>query len=64
MKYADIPIKELLDRLKYNPDTGELFWEENPKMKKNWNTKYSGKKISCVGSHGYICFNFTYNGKQ
>lgn len=43
-------------------ESGVLYWKYNPKRLGRWNSRYSNKPITCVGSHGYICFNLTYEG--
>jgi len=34
----------LLSRLKYDPETGKLYWLKFDRKNKSWNTKYSGKE--------------------
>ncbi|MDH0777534.1 HNH endonuclease [Delftia tsuruhatensis] len=54
--------EQLRELLRYEPDTGKLFWKERPvEMFKNkqshgaWNTKYSGSEaFTAVGNHGYL----------
>lgn len=53
----NIPYSELRDLFKYNPDTGELFWNKtvNSRAKK-------GKAIDNISPNGYI--QFQYKGKK
>lgn len=53
--------EQLRELLRYDPDTGKLFWlERHREMFKSkqshgaWNTKYSGKEaFTAIGNHGY-----------
>lgn len=49
MAHKDIDPLYVASRLSYNPETGDLFWTENPL---NW--KVQGKKAGCVDGQGYI----------
>lgn len=48
--------EELRQLLRYEPDTGKLFWRERqgvtPEIKR-WNTRYSGNEAGRVNGEGY-----------
>lgn len=63
MTKKDLPSPELLRKLlRYEPDTGKLFWKERPvdmfktiKSANSWNTRYSGKEaLAADNGHGYL----------
>lgn len=55
----------LLQLLRYDPETGKLFWRERPasmfalsqrddRMGRTWNTRYAHKEaLTAIGTHGY-----------
>ena len=58
---------ELRQLLRYEPDTGKLFWKERPpesfksdghngslSSSSAWNTRYAGKEAFTSKSHGYL----------
>ena len=53
--------EELRQLLRYEPETGKLYWKPRPaEMFKNkqshgtWNTRYAGKEaFTAIGNHGY-----------
>lgn len=53
--------EELRQLLRYEPETGKLYWKERPasmfKTKQShgtWNTRFAGKEaFTAVGTHGY-----------
>lgn len=53
--------EQLRELLRYEPDTGRLFWKERPReMFKSeqshaaWNTRYAGREaFTATGNHGY-----------
>lgn len=53
--------EELRQLLRYEPETGKLYWKERPasmfKTKQShgtWNTRFAGKEaFTAVGNHGY-----------
>lgn len=42
-----------LERLSYNPDTGELTWRHCVGMPRQWNTRLGGTIAGCVLTNGY-----------
>jgi len=64
MAKRPLPSPELLRQLlRYEPETGKLFWRERtPEMMKQpyqcaaWNRKYADKEaFTTIGTHGYRC---------
>ena len=68
-KYQDIPIELLQKLLRYDPDTGHLYWKERPVSMfedhggrytaewccKNFNNKHAGKRaLTSVSDSGYL----------
>lgn len=55
-----MPAKELPDpeylrqRLRYEPETGKLYWRECPSMPRCWNARYAGREAQGVHSDGYV----------
>ena len=57
---------EARDLLRYDPETGHLFWRERPAylfegkkrpasvLQAIWNTRYAGTKAGCMDGEGYI----------
>jgi hypothetical protein len=61
----EIPSPEMLRKmLRYEPETGKLFWKQSSDRKKEWNTRYSGKEaFTRPHRMGYLqgtIFNRTY----
>jgi hypothetical protein len=67
MAYRIIPDRETLTRLlRYEPETGLLFWRERPvemfiggkypakRRASSWNSRCAGKQIYCINKAGYI----------
>lgn len=49
------PIDYLHQRLRYEPDTGKLFWLDYEGMPQNWRVRYAGKEaFAIVHSSGYL----------
>ena len=49
-----LPIEYLRERLRYEPDTGRLFWLDYEDMSKSWRTRWAGKDaFTTVNSEGY-----------
>lgn len=55
-----LTIEEVRQLLRYDPDTGDLFWLPRPPAMfvsdaacKTWNTRFAGKKAFTASSHGY-----------
>lgn len=68
-KVEKLPSHEYLTkRLKYDPDSGGLFWnpvEERTPHDKSWNTRYSGNPVGFLKNNGYLVVNITdENGKK
>lgn len=55
MPTKDLPDPEYVrQRLRYEPETGEIFWKAHPDMPKQWNTRWSEKAaFTYVDNHGY-----------
>tara|TARA_R100000951_G_scaffold65450_1_gene55245 strand:+ start:385 stop:927 length:543 start_codon:yes stop_codon:yes gene_type:complete len=56
-----ISYQKAKELIKYDPETGDLFWLprnethiKRPSSLKTWNTRYSNKKITTVDSKGYL----------
>lgn len=55
--------EELRQLLRYEPETGKLYWKERPpemfpseRAGKSWNTRFAGKEaFTAIGTHGYRC---------
>jgi hypothetical protein len=53
--------EELRQLLRYEPETGKLFWRERgagftDRQRSAFNGTYAGKEaLACVGNHGYRC---------
>jgi hypothetical protein len=59
------PIDYLRQRLRYEPDTGKLYWRECDDMPKSWRTKYSGREaFTCVKNNGYRMGRIDYRAYQ
>lgn len=43
----------LRQRLRYEPETGKLFWLDHEGMSKQWHTKWAGKESFTADSYGY-----------
>lgn len=45
----------LRQRLRYDPDTGKLYWREYSNIRPGWNERYAGKEaFTYVCTHGYL----------
>ena len=51
----DLPSPELLRKLlRYEPETGKLFWLPRPEGPNNWNARYANKEaLTATNSNGY-----------
>ena len=51
----DLPSPELLRKLlRYEPDTGKLFWRHREGAPQRWNSRYVGKQaLATISSSGY-----------
>lgn len=38
------PVEYLRQRLRYEPETGKLYWRENPAASAKWNRRYAGRE--------------------
>ena len=63
MAKQDLPSPELLRKLlRYEPETGKLFWRVRDGVPKWWNTKYAGKEAFVHQNiNGYCCGNINNN---
>lgn len=62
----EVSIDMLRNLIRYEPDTGEMFWRERPSsmfkdgfysadtLARSWNSRYSGKKCGCGDTGGYL----------
>ena len=52
----DLPsIDYLHERLRYEPETGKLFWREHESVQRSWNTRWSGKEaFTALQTNGYL----------
>lgn len=55
MAETDLPsIAYLRQRLRYEPETGKLYWREHEDMPQRWNTRYAGREaFTAVRNTGY-----------
>ena len=54
MADRDLPPAEYLrQRLRYDPETGKLYWRENPTAPKTWNTRYADTEAFTTNFSGY-----------
>lgn len=59
------PVDYLRQRLRYDPDTGKLYWRECASMPKSWNTKYAGREaLAFVGNNGRYMGRIDYKAYQ
>ena len=48
-------IEYLHKRLRYEPETGRLFWRDCNEMPKHWRTRYADKEaLSAINKRGYL----------
>lgn len=52
-KEKDISVDYLRKRLRYEPETGKLFWLDNEDMPKKWRTRFEGKEAFTTTVCGY-----------
>lgn len=52
-KEKDIGVEYLRTRLRYEPETGKLFWLDNEDMPTCWRVKHAGKEALTAYSNGY-----------
>jgi len=61
MAKADLPPADVLRQLlRYEPETGKLFWLERGqelftrrRIMQGWNTRFAGKEAGTIGAYGY-----------
>jgi len=53
------PVEHLRQRLRYEPETGKLYWREHPSMPTHWNTRYADTEAFTAAFGGY-----RYSGPQ
>jgi hypothetical protein len=59
------PVEYLRQRLRYEPETGKLYWRECTSMPKMWNTTYAGTKaLAFVGNNGRYMGRIQYRAYQ
>lgn len=46
-------IEYMHKRLRYEPETGKLFWRDCEEMPKKWRTRYAGREAFTAVSQGY-----------
>lgn len=47
-------VEYLRKRLRYEPETGKLFWLDCEDMPQRWRTRWAGKEaFTAIGNHGY-----------
>ena len=55
MSKKDLPSPEYLrQRLRYEPETGRLFWREYVGFSMRWNSKYPGREAGIINPRGYL----------
>jgi hypothetical protein len=54
------PVEYLRQRLRYEPETGKLYWREHPNMPTHWNTRYAGTEAFTANFKGYRHGTFDY----
>lgn len=66
MTRKDLPSPELLRKLlRYEPETGRLFWKPrcdgfaNKRACSVWNKRFSGKEAGWKNDKGYVCINLS-----
>lgn len=68
MSKKDLPSPEYLrQRLRYEPETGLLYWRENTNFSMRWNSKYPGRVAGLVNPRGYrrVCIDYkVYNAHR
>ncbi|MEP2955525.1 MAG: HNH endonuclease [Sulfitobacter sp.] len=59
MNKEDLLTAEVLrNLLRYEPETGKLFWQERPEGPQGWNTRYAGTEaLRHVNSYGHCAGN-------
>ena len=55
MPKTDLPSPEYLrQRLRYEPETGKLYWRAHPDMPASWNTRWAGREaLTSISTRGY-----------
>lgn len=55
MKYREIDVNYLRERILYFPDTGEIFWKPKEDRLIKWNNRYAGKRaFNSIDKNGYL----------
>lgn len=54
------PVEYLRQRLRYEPETGKLYWREHSNMPTHWNTRYAGTEAFTADFKGYRQGTFDY----
>ncbi len=50
---AELSYAQVSALLKYDPETGKLFWRQRPEAPQSWNTRYAGKEAFTASIDGY-----------
>jgi AP2 domain. len=50
MRKPDFTHAELVERLSYDPETGEFRWRPNPAMNATWNSRFAGAKAGTMAA--------------
>lgn len=61
MSARDLPSPEYLrQRLRYDPETGLLYWREYPNFSMRWNSKYPNRVAGLINPRGYwrVCIDY------
>lgn len=48
-----LPVEQLNSLFEYSESTGLLVWKNRPDMKKDWNTRYAGRRAGTKRKSGY-----------
>jgi hypothetical protein len=54
-------VEHLRQRLRYEPETGKLYWRESASMPTHWNTRYADTEAFTADFRGYRHGTFDYN---
>lgn len=55
MPKPDLPdLAYVRQRLRYDPDTGKLYWRAHESMRASWNSRWAGQEAGTVKDNGYL----------